>query len=529
MICSDHIIILILARLHVMTKKRLLTNVYALLASLTLVGLMITSTGLSGMNAAGQSNSSSNMPSPPITNATSSAGTPDFNKTMSDLESSNNPQDIATLAYIWGYPLVSVVRLVDYSSSPNVPAAPGRGPINTFSSFPNFPTSNFTDIVSINVDTLYSFGLLNLKKEPVVLQLPPISGRYYTLQFIDAYSNNFIYIGSRLNDTKGGTYLITGPNWKGEVPTGMKEIKSPTNTVDIGGRIFINGTADVPNVNAIQDKLKLTPLSVFGRNTTSPQPVTSETNVSSSKQVPIGPQPALIPTTGIKIYDEISKDMADNPPPAADSKVLAKFATIGIGPGLTPSDTKNETIRAALENGITEGEKIIDARVQNLGTKVNGWLVNLDVGNYGTDYLLRAAVAKFGLGANSPAEAVYPSIFTDNQGQKLTGAHNYLIHFAKGQTPPVNAFWSITLYNNKSYLAENPINRYSISQHTEGLKYNPDGSLDIYIQHSSPGTEKESNWLPSPSGEFNLVLREYNPKDAILKGEYQITPVQRIS
>jgi hypothetical protein len=449
-----------------------------------------------------------------------------LNKTMAELESSNNPQDIATLAYIWGYPLVSVVRLVDYSSSPNVPAAPGRGPINTFSSFPSFPTSNFTDIVSINVDTLYSFGLLNLKKEPVVLQVPPISGRYYTLQFIDAYSNNFLYIGSRLNDTTGGTYLITGPNWKGDVPPSMKEIKSPTNTVDIGGRIFVNGTADVPNVNAIQAKLMLTPLSAFGRNTTSPQPVTSETN--ASKQVPIGPQPSLIPTTGIKIFDEISKDMADNPSPVADSEVLAQFATIGIGPGLIPSDTKNDTIRAALENGIAEGEKIIDAQVQNLGMKVNGWLVNLDAGNYGTNYLLRAAVAKFGLGANSPEEAVYPSTFTDNQGQKLTGTNNYLIHFDKGQTPPVNAFWSITLYNNKSYLAENPINRYSISQHTEGLKYNPDGSLDIYIQHASPGADKESNWLPSPSGEFNLVLREYNPQDAILKGEYQITPVQLI-
>jgi hypothetical protein len=449
-----------------------------------------------------------------------------LNKTMAELESSNNPQDIATLAYIWGYPLVSVVRLVDYSSSPNVPAAPGRGPINTFSSFPSFPTSNFTDIVSINVDTLYSFGLLNLTKEPVVLQVPPISGRYYTLQFIDAYSNNFLYIGSRLNDTTGGTYLITGPNWKGDVPPSMKEIKSPTNTVDIGGRIFVNGTADVPNVNAIQAKLMLTPLSAFGRNTTSPQPVTSETN--ASKQVPIGPQPSLIPTTGIKIFDEISKDMADNPSPVADSEVLAKFATIGIGPGLIPSDTKNDTIRAALENGIAEGEKIIDAQVQNLGMKVNGWLVNLDAGNYGTNYLLRAAVAKFGLGANSPEEAVYPSTFTDNQGQKLTGTNNYLIHFDKGQTPPVNAFWSITLYNNKSYLAENPINRYSISQYTEGLKYNPDGSLDIYIQHASPGADKESNWLPSPSGEFNLVLREYNPQDAILKGEYQITPVQLI-
>jgi hypothetical protein len=182
MIYSDHVLILHSGEVTYLPKKRSFTNVYTLLASLTLVGLMITSTGLSGMNAAAQSNSSSNMSSASVTNATSSAGAPHFNKTMAELESSNNPQDIATLAYIWGYPLVSVVRLVDYSSSPNVPPAPGRGPINTFSSFPSYPTSNFTDIVSINVDTLYSFGLLDLKKEPVVLQLPHISGRYYTLQ-----------------------------------------------------------------------------------------------------------------------------------------------------------------------------------------------------------------------------------------------------------------------------------------------------------------------------------------------------------
>ena len=458
--------------------------------------------------------------------ATSQSSTKELNVQMAQLSSSNNPQDIATLAYIWGYPLVSIVRLVDYSSSPNVPAAPGRGPINTFNNFRSFPTSNFTDIVRINVDTLYSLGYLDLEKEPVVLQVPPISGRYYTLQFIDAYSNNFLYIGSRLNDTTGGTYLVSGPNWKGDVPSAMKEIKSPTNTIEIAGRIFVNGPADVPIVNAIQDKLLLTLLSVFGRNTTSPQPVTSETN--ASKQVPIAPQPALIPTTGIKIFDEISKDMADNEPPVADSEMLAKFATIGIGPGLTPSDTKNDTIRAGLENGIAEGEKIIDAKIQNLGTKINGWSVNLDTGDFGTDYLLRAAVAKFALGANSPQEAVYPSIFTDNQGQNLTGTHNYLIHFDKGQTPPVNAFWSITLYNDKFYLAENPINRYSIGQHTEGLKYNSDGTLDIYIQNASPGADKESNWLPSPSGEFSLTLREYNPQEAILKGEYQIPPVQRV-
>ena len=450
-----------------------------------------------------------------------------LNKTMAEVESSDNPKDIATLAYIWGFPLISQVRLVEYSTSPNVPPAPGRGPINTFNDFESFPTSNYTDIIRINADTLYSLGYLDLQKEPLVIQIPPISGRYYTTQFTDAYLNNFYYIGTRLNDTTGGTYLISGPNWKGEVPADMKEIKSPTNISTIGFRIFVSGPSDVPNVTPIQDKLVLTPISVFGQNTTSQSMVTTETN--DSTQVPIGTKPALIPTTGIKIFNEISKDMAYNQPPESDSKVLAKFATIGIGPGLKPSDTKNETIRAALENGITEGQKLIDSKVQVIGNKVNGWKVNLNYGNYGTDYLLRAAVTKSGGAAHNAEEAIYPTNNEDNRGQPLTGANKYSIHFDKGQTPPVDQFWSITMYDIDGYLVDNPLNRYSISSQNEGLKHNPDGSLDIYLQHESPGTEKESNWIPSPTGEFSLSLRMYGPQEPMLNGEYQIPAVQIMS
>lgn len=507
-----------------MRRLHFLSIILAFVMILSLIGVPASMKSSQSVFAQTQTGSSSSN----TTTDNSQSQIEQLNKTMAELQSSNDPTDIATLAYIWGYPMVSQVRTIDYSTSPNVPPALGRGPINTFNNFRTYPTSNFTDIVRLNVDTLYSLGYLDLGKEPLVLQVPPISGRYYTLQFIDAYTNNFLYIGSRLNDTTGGTYLITGPNWKGDVPSDMKEIKSATNNMTIAGRIFVNGPSDLSNVNAIQDKLLLATLSVFGQNSTSSQSkVATETN--ASKQIPIAPQPALIPTTGIKIYDEISADMADNQSPQADSEVLAKFATIGIGPGLTPSETQNQTIIGALQNGITEGEKLIDEKIQVLGTTINGWSVNLDIGNFGTDYLLRAAVAKWGLGANSPVEAVYPGTFTDNQGQNLTGTRNYVIHFDKGQTPPVNAFWSITLYNNKSYLVENPINRYSIASHTQGLKYNPDGSLDVYIQNASPGTEKESNWLPSPSGEFSLTLREYNPQEPILKGEYQIPPVKLVS
>jgi DNA sulfur modification protein DndE len=170
-----------------------------------------------------------------------------------------------------------------------------------------------------------------------------------------------------------------------------------------------------------------------------------------------------------------------------------------------------------------------DSILNELIKPQNGSNTTIDVGNYGTDYLMRAAIAKYGLFANSPEEAVYPVAFTDSQGQNLTGANKYVIHFDKGQTPPVNAFWSLTMYNNASYLADNPINRYAIGDRTPGLVYNEDGSLDIYIQHESPGKDRESNWLPAPEDEFNLTLRLYAPQDQILKGEYQYPPVQRVA
>jgi hypothetical protein len=160
---------------------------------------------------------------------------------------------------------------------------------------------------------------------------------------------------------------------------------------------------------------------------------------------------------------------------------------------------------------------------------VNGSNVSNNVGNFGTDYLLRAAVAKYGLFANSPEEAVYPGTFTDSLGRNLTGTNGYVIHFDKGQTPPVNAFWSLTLYNNASYLADNPINRYAIGDRSPGLLYNEDDSLDIYIQHANPGPDKEPNWLPAPEGDFSLNLRLYNPEDSVLNGEYKYAPLQRIT
>jgi len=451
----------------------------------------------------------------------------ELNVQMAQISSSNKPEDIATLAYIWGFSLVTMERQFNYVTSPNVPPGPGRGPANSISCFTSLANASFTDIVNINTDTLYCFAQLDLTKEPVVLVVPPITDRYYTFQFLDAYTNDYAYLGERAAGTTGGTYLIAGPDWNGQVPEGMTKIWTPTNLAWLANRILVKGPADVTNVNAIQDKIIVKPLSAFqGNATTSSQRAATQGN--TSKEVPIGPQPNLIAPTGIEIFDEIGTAMIGNPLNPPDPVLVTKLASIGIGPGKVPSTEANETIKAALQTGITEGQKMIDARVANFGTVVNGWLTNAQAGVFGTDYLFRAADTQYGLGANIAQEAFYPLAFTDSQGKTLSGNSSYLIHFEPGQTPPVNAFWSITMYDEKGLLVDNPINRYSIGKYTEGLKNNTDGSLDIYIQNANPGADKQSNWLPSAEGTFNMALRTYLPQPQALNGTWQAPLVQNV-
>jgi hypothetical protein len=367
-----------------------------------------------------------------------------------------------------------------------------------------------------------------MTKGPLVLKVPPIPDRYYVFQFMDAFANVFTYVGARTTGSTGGTYLITGPNWSGQVPTGMTEIKTPTNLAWISNRILVKGPSDLPNVHAIQDQVSLVPLQ--GKATSPVSPSHCQICTSNASK-PL--MPAMIPAAGIKVYDAISQGMVGNPSTPTDPQLLAKFASIGIGPGKTPTKeaATNSTLNAALQTGITEGENLIDAKIANVGTNVNGWLVQTEGGTYGTQYLLRAAVAKHGLGANAAEEALYPVAFTDVNGSILTGANNYTIHFKPGQIPPVSplGFWSITMYNSTQRLVANPIDRYQIGEYTQGLKNNTDGSLDIYMMHQSPGQAKESNWLPSPQGStpFNLLLRLYVPDEQALNGTWSPPPIQR--
>jgi hypothetical protein len=443
-----------------------------------------------------------------------------LNAKMAQISYSNKPEDIATLAYIWGFPLVTMQRQFNFVTSPNVHGL-GRGPANTLVCARALVDATFTDVVSPNSDTLYSVTQFDLKKEPIVVVVPPIADRYYTFEFLDAYTNDFAYIGTRATGSNGGTYLIAGPNWNGQVPQGMTKMWSPTNLAWFINRILVKGQADVANVNAIQDNIVVKPLSAFQGKAVPPAADTALSN-----EVPIGPQPSLIAPTGIKIYDEIGQAMVGNPLNPPDPVLVTNLASIGIGPGKKPSTEANAAIKAALQTGITEGQKMIDAEVANAGANVNGWRYAIPTGDYGTDYLFRAAVTQIGLGANIAQEALYPVTFTDSQGKPLTGTDNYIIHFNPGQTPPVHAFWSITMYNSKSLFVDNPINRYSIGTYTEGLKNNTDGSLDIYIQHASPGKDRESNWLPSDKNSFNLILRMYLPAEEVLNGTWTPPPVR---
>lgn len=298
----------------------------------------------------------------------------------------------------------------------------------------------------------------------------------------------------------------------------MSKIQSPTNIVFLIGRILVNGPQDVTNVNQIQKNLTLTP--VF-HNTTR----------TTSEAKPIEPLTSNIPKLGIQFFDILSKSLVNNPPPTNQTYLIKKFETIGIGLGKTPSnDITNQTIIQALKTGISEGEKIIDEKAANIGTVVNGWSVNLQVSTYGEDYLLRAAVAKVGFGANIPQEAVYPLTFTDANGTLLNAANNtnYLMHFGKGQVPPVKGFWSLTMYDKDGFFVDNPINLYNIGDRTLGLKNNTESSLDISISSKNPGQAKESNWLPAPDGPFTLLLRMYIPDDSVVKGQYQIPTVEKV-
>jgi hypothetical protein len=443
-----------------------------------------------------------------------------------ELVTADEAEKIAVDAYIYGYPLV----LMDVTKkvTTNVPKVEGkRAPVNQLCHLRAFPDYTFTDVVSPNADTLYSFAWLDLAGEPIVLSVPDLGERYYLMPLLDAWTNVFASPGKRTTGNRRGDFAIVGPGWNGNLPAGIQEIKSPTNMVWLIGRTQTDGKDDYANVHGIQDHYVLTPLSALGKLYTPPANVPVEPGIDMS--TPPADQVARMDAAAF--FARLNALMKDNPPAAADENALKRFAAIGLKPG-KPFDLKSHetAIARGLEQGVRNAQaKIVAEARKPHGKIVNGWQVLNNTGSYGIAYLWRAVVALIGLGANLPEDAIYPRATTDVAGQPLTGAHRYVIRFPKGQLPPVGAFWSLTVYNAKQTFVQNPLDRYAIGDRDK-LKFNDDGSLSLYIQHDSPGKDKESNWLPAPADSFNLIMRLYWPKKDVVDGTWKMPPIeQRVS
>jgi len=422
-------------------------------------------------------------------------------------------------AVAYGLPLV-IMDATRRKISNVATAGPSAAPINQFANMPQFPDASFRDVVRANVDTLYSSVWLDLSKEPIVLSVPDTKGRYYLMPMMDAWTNVFASPGARTTGTRAGHFAVTGPGWSGTLPKGVQQLKSPTNMVWIIGRTQTNGPKDYAAVHAIQKQYRLTPLSSFGKPFAAPKG-----SVDATVDMKLAPVEVVAGMGTSAFFDRLAALMKDNPPPAADAPMLAKLATLGIVPGQKFDPTRLEpAVARGLEKALPVALQKLTAASKQAGAPVNGWRIpSMKLGDYGTDYGTRAVVALVGLGANLPADAVYPSAFVDGEGKPLSGANRYVLRFAKGEGPPVRAFWSVTMYSPESFFVANAINRYAVSSWMP-FKRNADGSLDIYIQHESPGKGKEANWLPAPAGEFNMTMRMYWPNDkppSILDGSWK--------
>ena len=427
-----------------------------------------------------------------------------------------------TQAYMYGYSLV----LMDTTRLVMTDPDNGRAPVNHFSHVRKFPDHHFREVVRPNCDTLYSTVWFDLSPEPMVLSLPDMGGRYYVMPFMDAWTNVFAYVGKRTTGSGPGHFMVAGPDWTGTVPEGLQAIQSPTNMTWLIGRIQANGKQDFPNVHRLQDQLTLTPLSRWEKGDPHPGFIKASDPSNSKTKDPLA---VVANMRTDEFFSALARLMGEQSPAVADAPVLKTLAEFGVLPGM-PFDFKELGFmrRLMLKKavGITRGK--LDEITRSDRSSENKWAVIREgIGAYGTHYDVRALVSMIGLGALEPAEAAYPNASLDGQGRPLDGSHHYRIHFDAGKTPPVDAFWSLTMYDERGFLIDNSIRRYAVGGR-DLLEFNPDGTLDILIQREKPDT-KSSNWLPAPADAFAVTMRLYLPKADFLNGTWKLPPIERIN
>jgi hypothetical protein len=432
--------------------------------------------------------------------------------TLQGQNSSDGLREIAERAYMYAYPLV----LIEETRA-------GQA-VNQFTHVPQFPRPDTRRVIRPNADTLYSMAWLDLSREPVLIYIPDSNGRFYLLQFMDAWTETFADPGKRTTGTAEAWFALAGPHWEGKLPAGVTRYDAPTNIVWLLGRTQTNSASDYDNVHAFQKGMRMMPLSQYPNG---------EQKLGSA--LAFGTAGDVTPPERVKRMEPVvffaafCRAMKANPPHETDAAMVSDLARIGIVPG---QDFDAAKLTPEQMQAVNEGARAAAARIEGVVGRANqnksGWNTFIrNVGRYGNDYTSRAVTARLAVGANPPEDAVYTSTFADSSGQALNGSKRYRMHFENGQLPPVRAFWSLTAYDQDGYFIANPIQRYAIGDRDQ-LKMNADGSLDLYVQGGNPGPDRESNWLPAGNGSFNLTIRLYWPNDAILNGTWKPPAVESI-
>jgi hypothetical protein len=432
-------------------------------------------------------------------------------------------KDIAKEAYIYANPLVDSYRAM-FSWFVDEQDPEFKAPLNQIGNVPRVFTPEDKAVQSANSDTPYSFLALDLRSEPIVLTVPKIEkDRYFSIQLIDLYTHNFDYIGSRTTGNDGGSFLIAGPGWEGDVPDGIaKLIRSETELVIVVYRTQLFNPDDLDKVKAIQAGYEVQPLSAFlGKPAHEAAPAIDFIEPLTREEIRKSP----------KIFEQLNFVLQFCPTHPSEQELMDRFAKLDIGAGKTFDwDGFSPKIQAAISQGIADAWAAF-AEVKERGDA--GEIGTADI--FGTrehlqnNYLYRMAAAALGLWGNSEAEAIYPAYWIDAEGEKLDGSHNYTLRFAPGQLPPTNAFWSLTMYElPEMLLVANPINRYLVnSQMLPDFVRDDDGGITLYIQHDSPGKARQPNWLPAPAGPFFMAMRLYWPKAEALDGTWKLPPLQK--
>jgi len=430
-------------------------------------------------------------------------------------------------AVIWGYPAVKFEELMEGRTKPDiVKLGNPQSAVNQFGLVRQLRGPEFKQIATPNNDTLYAQAFCDVSREPLTVSVPKVDDkRYYTLQLWDPNGDTFGYIGTRTTGREAGHYALVGPGWKGTLPANVKRIDSPYNGLVVWGRIGVDGPSDLDNALMIQDQLRLTPLSQFGKSDKQVPP-----DLTFSNERVIVPNPQNV-TGDLLYFVELANSLKHTPPKAQDAVVAESLSQIGFKDHNTFFDYKSlsDAQKTGLSKAVQFGLYIMDVYAQTAGESVNGWRWSPKSGIMGNDYLFRAAFAKWFTGGNAPEEAIYMDSRNDDKGHPFDGSKKYRIHFDKGQLPPAKAFWSVSMYNiDDGSFVENPIKRYTFGDRTPRIVTNGDGSLDVYIQHEAPSDGKEqANWLPAPEGGFYLNLRLYVPDDSLQRGAWK-PPVVKV-